>query len=134
MFKAASGSYVLLSSDKMTSNRWRIAVQMVIPSYVASARPRQLRGPAFQEWYSIHRSVRNSFEGEKISCLFPGWAFQLTERTVGDALPVLFEPSVRVEDASVFSPDLRHSSEDIVLVADNVASVLLLTAVNSICL
>lgn len=49
MFKAARGSYVFLGSERITSNLWMIAVAMEMPSYVARGRPRQLRGPAFQE-------------------------------------------------------------------------------------
>lgn len=47
----------------------------------------------------------------------------LTKRAERDALPVLFEPSVRVENGGIFSPDLRHPRENIVLIADDVASV-----------
>jgi hypothetical protein len=54
--------------------------------------------------------------------LLPGRS-RLTESTVGDALPVLFEPSVGVEDGGVFSPYFGHPGENIVLIADNVASV-----------
>jgi hypothetical protein len=93
---------------------------MVIPSYVASARPRQLRGPAFQEWYSTHHSVSNL---DTTITALKATSGSLTKRAVGDALPVLFEPSVRVEDGGVFSPDFRHPSENIVLIADDVASV-----------
>lgn len=47
----------------------------------------------------------------------------LTKRAVRDALSVLFEPSVGIKDGSVLSPDFRHPREDIVLIADDVASV-----------
>lgn len=92
---------------------------MVIPSYVASARPRQLRGPAFQEWYSIHHSISNLDTTTTLETA----SSSLTERAVGNALPILFEPSVRVEDSGVFSPNFRHPSENVVLITDDVPSV-----------
>ena len=49
MFIAARGSYCLLGSDRCTSNLCKIAQMIVMPSYVARLRPRQDRGPAFQE-------------------------------------------------------------------------------------
>lgn len=46
----------------------------------------------------------------------------LTERAIGDALSILLEPSVRIEDGCVLSPDFGHAREDIVLITNNVAS------------
>ena len=82
----------------------------VIPSYVASARPKQLLGPAFQEWYS------NGFQS--------GRGAVLTEGAVRDAVAVLLEPSTGIERGGVFSPDLRHAGHDPVVPRNQVAPVL----------
>lgn len=121
MFMAASGSYGLLSSKRVTSNRCKMAVVMAIPSYVASARPRQLRGPAFQEWYSTIQKV-SSFKLNK-GTPFVAVTTELTERAIGYRVTVLGEPSAGIEYGSVFPPNFRHSSEDKVLITNDVASI-----------
>ena len=99
----------------MTSNRCKMAVLIAMPSYVASALPRQLRGPAFQEWYSAHPVMLvEPRKGAQTT------GFCLTEWTVCDFLPILVIPSIWVKYSGIFSPDFRHPRQNVILIANNI--------------